>query len=90
MLAQLNRGKYGADLKKSLFSLKNQNEMWRLHTVLETNRNPRYNSHFSGYGLGWFLTDVKGNLKVSHSGLCWLKNIYLSFYHHQLQLRLNE
>jgi CubicO group peptidase (beta-lactamase class C family) len=68
MLAQLNRGKYGADLKTSLFSLKNHNEMWRLHTVLETNRFPRYNSHFNGYGLGWFLTDVKGNLKVSHTG----------------------
>ncbi len=68
MLAQLNRGKYGADLKTSLFSLKNHNEMWRLHTILETNRDPRYNSHFNGYGLGWFLTDVKGNLKVSHTG----------------------
>ncbi len=68
MLAQLNRGKYGADLKTSLFSSKNHNEMWRLHTVLETNRFPRYNSHFNGYGLGWFVTDVKGNLKVSHSG----------------------
>ena len=68
MLVQLNRGKYGADLKTVLFSSKNHNEMWRLHTVLETNRFPRYNSHFNGYGLGWFLTDVKGNLKVSHSG----------------------
>ncbi len=68
VLAQLNTGKYGADLKRSLFSSKNHNEMWRLHTVLATNRDPRYNSHFSGYGLGWFLTDVKGNLKVSHTG----------------------
>ena len=68
MLVQLNRGKYGPNLKTSLFSLKNHNEMWRLHTVLETNRFPRYNSHFNGYGLGWFLTDVKGNLKVSHTG----------------------
>ncbi len=68
MLVQLNRGNYGTDLKTSLFSSKNHNEMWRLHTVLETNRFPRYNSHFNGYGLGWFLTDVKGNLKVSHNG----------------------
>ena len=68
MLVQLNRGKYGTDLKTSLFSSKNHNEMWRLHTVLETNRFPRYNSHFNGYGLGWFLNDSKGNLKVSHSG----------------------
>jgi len=68
MIVQLNRGMYGPDLKTTLFSQKNHNEMWRLHTVLETNRFPRYNSHFNGYGLGWFLTDVKGNLKVSHTG----------------------
>ena len=68
MIVRLNKGKYGNDLKTSLFSLKNHNEMWRLHTVLETNPNPRYNSHFNGYGLGWGLTDVKGNLKVSHTG----------------------
>lgn len=68
MIVRLNKGKYGADLKKSLFSLKNHNEMWRLHTVLETNPNPRYNAHFNGYGLGWDLSDAKGNLKVSHTG----------------------
>ena len=68
MIVRLNKGKYGTDLKTSLFSLKNHNEMWRLHTVLETNPNPRYNSHFNGYGLGWGLSDVKGNLKVSHTG----------------------
>lgn len=68
MIVRLNKGKYGTDLKTSLFSLKNHNEMWRLHTVEETNPNPRYNSHFNGYGLGWDLTDVKGNLKVSHTG----------------------
>lgn len=68
MQLHLNKGKYGSDLKTSLFSLKNHNEMWRLHTVMETNPNPRYNSHFNGYGLGWGLTDVKGNLKVEHTG----------------------
>jgi CubicO group peptidase (beta-lactamase class C family) len=68
MIVRLNKGKYGTDLKTSLFSLKNHNEMWRIHTVEETNPNPRYNSHFNGYGLGWDLTDVKGNLKVSHTG----------------------
>lgn len=68
MIVRLNKGKYGIDLKSSIFSLKNHNEMWRIHTVTETNPNPRYNSHFSGYGLGWGLSDVKGNLKVSHTG----------------------
>ena len=68
MLVHLNKGRYGTDLKTSLFSLKNHNEMWRIHTVLETNHNPRYNSHFNGYGLGWVLTDVIGKFEVSHTG----------------------
>lgn len=68
MIMRLNKGKYGIDLKSSIFSLKNHNEMWRIHTVTETNPSPRYNSHFSGYGLGWGLSDAKGNLKVSHTG----------------------
>ena len=29
---------------------------------------PPYNTHFSGYGLGWFLNDVKGYKQVSHTG----------------------
>jgi CubicO group peptidase (beta-lactamase class C family) len=68
MIVRLNKGKYGNDLKESLFSLKNHKEMWRIHTVTEANPNPRYNSHFSGYGLGWGLSDIKGNLKVTHTG----------------------
>lgn len=68
MIVRLNKGKYGTDMKSSLFSLKNHYEMWKIHTVEETNLNPRYNSHFNGYGLGWDLSDVKGNLKVSHTG----------------------
>lgn len=68
MILQLNEGEYGEDLEKKLFSEENHREMWKVHTVLEPNRNPRYNSHFAGYGLGWFLTDKKGNLEVSHTG----------------------
>jgi CubicO group peptidase (beta-lactamase class C family) len=68
MMTHLNKGRYGDDLKSSLFSLKNYNEMWRLHTVEPSNQDPRYNSHFNGYGLGWFITDEKGNFKISHTG----------------------
>jgi len=68
MILQMNKGKYGSDLKSTLFSLKNHNEMWRIQTVAENNPNPRYNAHFTGYGLGWFLSDVKGNLRVTHTG----------------------
>jgi CubicO group peptidase (beta-lactamase class C family) len=68
MLLHLNKGKYGNDLQKQLFKEGSQNEMWKIHTVEEVNRDPRYNSHFRGYGLGFDLTDVKGYLKVSHTG----------------------
>ena len=68
MLVQLNKGKYGKTLENKLFSEASQREMWKLHTITDANPNPRYNSHFAGYGLGWFLNDAKGNLVVSHTG----------------------
>ncbi|SFD11029.1 serine hydrolase [Flavobacterium phragmitis] len=68
MIVRLNKGKYDEDQKSSLFSLKNHEEMWRLHTIMPVDADPRYNSHFNGYGLGWFLSDAKGNLKVEHTG----------------------
>lgn len=68
MLMHLNNGKYGDGLKKKLFTKESQREMWKTHTVTDVNRNPRYNSHFAGYGLGWALSDIKGNMSVSHTG----------------------
>ncbi len=68
MLLWLNKGKYGNDMESQLFSNNNYNEMWRLHTVFENNPSPRYNTHFSGYGLGWVLSDEMGHLKVMHNG----------------------
>lgn len=68
MMVHLNGGKYGENLEQQLFSEKSQREMWKIHTTLDANRNPRYNDHFAGYGLGWVLTDMKGNMVVSHTG----------------------
>lgn len=68
MLLQLNQGKYGDGLKKELFTKVNHNKMWTIQTVMPTTSNPRYNTHFSGYGLGWFLSDIKGNMLVEHTG----------------------
>ncbi|MEO6820402.1 MAG: serine hydrolase [Ginsengibacter sp.] len=68
MITQLNKGKYGTDLDKQLFSSARQREMWTIHTVMDANTFPRYNQHFAGYGLGWGLADIKGNLQVSHTG----------------------
>lgn len=68
ILCHLNKGKYGPGLDKQLFSEESQREMWKIHTVLEPNRNPRYKTHFAGYGLGWGLSDVLGNMVVTHTG----------------------
>jgi CubicO group peptidase (beta-lactamase class C family) len=68
MMMHLNKGTYGDKLQDTLFTVASQHEMWKIHTVTDVNRNPRYNSHFAGYGLGWGLTDVNGNMKVQHTG----------------------
>lgn len=68
MMTQLNKGKYGDNQTKQLFSEARQREMWTIHTVTGTNPDARYNQHFGGYGLGWGLGDIKGNLRVSHTG----------------------
>ncbi|HMQ06885.1 MAG TPA: serine hydrolase [Saprospiraceae bacterium] len=68
MLLWMNQGKHGEELKQRLISENNYYETLRLHTVFKNNPNPRYNTHFSGYGLGWVLSDEKGYLKVSHNG----------------------
>ncbi|MDG2108981.1 MAG: serine hydrolase [Flavobacteriaceae bacterium] len=68
MLVNLNKGKYGDNLEKQLFSKASQKEIWKIHTTTNVNMNPRYNSHFAGYGLGWELTDVNGYMLVSHTG----------------------
>lgn len=68
ILLQLNHGKYGENLEKQLFSETNHQKMWTIQTTIEAHADPRYNSHFAGYGLGWHLTDVNGNMMVSHTG----------------------
>ncbi|MFK7832455.1 MAG: serine hydrolase [Winogradskyella sp.] len=51
-------------LDKNLF-----HELWQLQTPLSVRPGDWYNSNFKGYGLGWFLTDVKGGHKqVYHTG----------------------
>ena len=68
LLVHLNKGKYDENLKNELFSETNHKEMWKIHTPLKFKPNPRYNTHFAGYGLGWGLLDVKGNMKITHGG----------------------
>lgn len=67
VVMQLNKGKFGPN-NQSLFSEAQQNEMWQLQTIIPTTSRPPYHSQFYGYGLGWFITDVKGYKQVSHTG----------------------
>ncbi len=65
LILQMNGGKYGDG--KKLFSKATHDEMWSPQTIIQTGLGA-YNTHFSAYGLGWFLADVKGYKQVSHTG----------------------
>lgn len=70
VIAQLNKGKYGANGSQQLFSERTHAEMWKPQTILPVPATPvpPYNTHFAAYGLGWVLSDVKGLKQVSHTG----------------------
>lgn len=67
-ILQLNGGRYGDSLENRLFSAGMHWEMWSPQTIIPTGTRPPYNTHFSAYGLGWFLSDVKGYKQVTHTG----------------------
>ena len=66
IIMQMNHGKYGDN--KTLFSDKVHEEMWSPQTIIQAATIPPYNTHFAAYGLGWFLSDVKGYKQVTHTG----------------------
>ena len=66
VIVQMNDGKY--DDGKQLFSTSIHREMWAPQTIVPVGRNTPYNTHFAAYGLGWFLSDVKGYKEVNHTG----------------------
>lgn len=52
-----------------LLSSEQFHELWQLQMPLKVRPGDWYDSHFRGYGLGWFVTDVKGGYKqVYHTG----------------------
>ena len=51
-----------------LLSTQQFHELWQLQIPLPVSANDPFNSHFKGYGLGWFVTDVKGYKQVYHTG----------------------
>ena len=62
----LAAGKYGGG--KQLFSKAVVDEMWTMQTIIPVRNPGPYNTHFSGYGLGFFMADVKGYKQLSHTG----------------------
>jgi CubicO group peptidase (beta-lactamase class C family) len=61
----LNEGKHGS---KRLFSEAVYRELTTPHTLLPVDAPGPYNTHFAAYGLGLFLSDVKGYKQLSHTG----------------------
>ncbi len=53
---------------KKLVSDKQIQHLWNVQISTPVALKNPYDSGFSGYGLGWFLTDVKGHKQVYHTG----------------------
>ena len=53
---------------KKLVSDKQIQQLWNLQISTPVALKNSYDSNFAGYGLGWFLTDVKGHKQVYHTG----------------------
>jgi hypothetical protein len=68
VIALLKKGKYGEKSEKQLFTEKSLEEMWSMQTLMTPRTSPPYNTRFSGYGLGWGISDVKGYKQVGHTG----------------------
>lgn len=67
MIFNLNHGVWKGD---TLLSKETRNLVWTPHNnyvVNHTSPND-FNRHFSGYGLGWGLSDYQGSLLVRHGG----------------------
>jgi len=68
VIAQMNHGKYGDSLQNKIFSDQVHEETWSPQTIISVKTVAPYHTHFSAYGLGWFLSDVKGYKQVTHTG----------------------
>lgn len=62
----LAHGVYNGTQK--LFSENVHEEMWTPQTIIPVRRPGTYVTHFGAYGLGFFLSDVKGYKQVTHTG----------------------
>ena len=53
---------------KKLVSDKNVQQLWSLQIPDRVAAKNPYDTSFYGYGMGWFLSDVKGHKQVQHTG----------------------
>jgi CubicO group peptidase (beta-lactamase class C family) len=53
---------------KKLVSDKNVQQLWSLQIPDKVALKNPYDTNFYGYGLGWFLSDVKGHKQIQHTG----------------------
>jgi CubicO group peptidase (beta-lactamase class C family) len=73
LIALMNDARYGNGDKR-LITEEHLDEMWSPQTIIALRERHRgtaatiYNTHFYSYGLGWFISDVKGLKQVGHSG----------------------
>ena len=68
VIVQMNHGKYGDSLQNKIFNDETHEETWSAQTIINAKAVAPYNTHFAAYGLGWFLSDVKGYKQVTHTG----------------------
>jgi hypothetical protein len=68
VMLHLAHGKYGDGRDKTLFTDKVHEEMWAPQTILPVSGPGDYNTHFSSYGLGFGIADVKGYKQLNHTG----------------------
>jgi len=53
---------------KKLVSDKNVQQLWSLQIPAGVAAKNPYDTSFYGYGMGWFLSDVKGHKQIQHTG----------------------
>lgn len=67
MIWNLDHGILGQD---TMLSASSRNTIWMPHNTFMVNHTSDndFNRHFSGYGLGWGLSDYHGRLRAGHTG----------------------
>ncbi len=53
---------------RRLVSEKNAHMLWQIQQPIPMAAKNSYDTKFYGYGLGWFISDVKGHRQIQHSG----------------------